>query len=659
MTHTNDFKAFAAGGGANVIDQATFAALTTLIANGFTGGIAQSNQLNKVWRQASVVASMIGSFINDQGYDALDNGDLATLLAHFEAALVALIASNAPKSMVYCGTSTGSANVQVLTPSPAITAYGTGVPSYIFIAGYTNTGAATINISGLGAVSIYHDTESGPVALTGGEILAGSMCLLRYDGTHMRLEDSQLGTAALQNSSVGTPGGVVASVSGATTVGHIATFTDTNGTIGDGGAIAVLGTAAAKAASDNSKATLASVSAAPTANHIAKFTDTAGTVGDGGVLGSAANKNEGHTVADPGTGALEIAAPFVGGASATTGNTRTFAATDNGKVVRRSNSGAAMTDTLPGSSPGILAAGWFTTILNSDPLASLTIAADAGSTVTGQVIIPPGRSIVINSDGAGYWTEGGIGRIQLQGNITLYVATTGSDTANTGLTVGSPFATIQKAWNVLQAGYDLSGFVGTIQIADGTYAAGLTVKGQITGASSYTSVVINGNAASPANVVIQAAMLGQWYPAFLVQNCKLTSAYGLNSQYQAVIGFANVIFAGTGGAHIIAVDGGRVISAGNYSIIAGATNHLSAYNGGKISINGAVVTLTGTPAFGNYAACSDQGTIVVGGGTSFVGSATGARYNVTSLGEINTAGAGASFLPGNAAGTATSPGIYV
>lgn len=305
MTNTNDFKAFAVGGGANVLDQATFAALTTLIANGFSAGIADSRQLNKVWRQSSAMSSAIGAFLNAYGYDALDDGNITGLRDNIIAALTALIQTASPKTTVYCGTSTGSANAQVLTPSPAIAAYGVGTPAYVFLAGYTNTTALFVNISGVGSVEVRKDGESGLVPLTGGEVHATAMCLLRYDGTYMRLEDSQLGTAALQNSTLGTPGGTVASVTGSFTAGHLLVAADSNGTVRDGGPAATLGTAASKAASDNTKSTVSSVSSAAT-NHITKFTDNNGTVGDGGVLGGCANEGIGQGLEDDGAGNLRV-----------------------------------------------------------------------------------------------------------------------------------------------------------------------------------------------------------------------------------------------------------------------------------------------------------------------------------------------------------------
>ena len=85
---TNDFKAFAVGAGANVLTQPAYTALAALITNGFQSGTANSEQLNKVWRQSSVMASVVGDLIVKRtGQDALDNGDTATLLSNFQTAI--------------------------------------------------------------------------------------------------------------------------------------------------------------------------------------------------------------------------------------------------------------------------------------------------------------------------------------------------------------------------------------------------------------------------------------------------------------------------------------------------------------------------------------------------------------------------------------------
>jgi hypothetical protein len=108
MTVENDFLVWAAGGG-NVASQAAYAAASQL-PNGYVTGVAPSNLFNKSWRQSSIIAAMIASFIVEQaGQPAIDDGTTATLLTNFIAALGAtgriklLAAAN-----VYVNGSTGN-----------------------------------------------------------------------------------------------------------------------------------------------------------------------------------------------------------------------------------------------------------------------------------------------------------------------------------------------------------------------------------------------------------------------------------------------------------------------------------------------------------------------------------------------------------------------
>ncbi len=137
---------------------------------------------------------------------------------------------------VWCGTSTGSANAQLLTPSPALAAYATGQP-LSFIAGYTNNSATTVNVSGLGVKNIYKDSPTGPIALTGGEIVVGNILTMKYDGTQFQLTATELGTAALANASSAT--GKVAALTGTFSTGNLSSFSDTLGTLQDSGISAV------------------------------------------------------------------------------------------------------------------------------------------------------------------------------------------------------------------------------------------------------------------------------------------------------------------------------------------------------------------------------------------------------------------------------------
>ncbi len=93
-------------------------------------------------------------------------------------------------------TDTGSANALVITPDPAITAYAAGQEFKVAMAN-TNTGAATININSKGAKSIKTPTGA---ALVGGELVAGAIISLVYDGTNFQAVGG-LGSAIIWRSS--------------------------------------------------------------------------------------------------------------------------------------------------------------------------------------------------------------------------------------------------------------------------------------------------------------------------------------------------------------------------------------------------------------------------------------------------------------------------
>lgn len=77
------------------------------------------------------------------------------------------------------GTSGGTADALTLTPSATPTEYTTGM-KFDFLASSTNTGAATVNVSSLGAKSI--KSQAG-AALSAGEIVTGGVYSITYNGT--------------------------------------------------------------------------------------------------------------------------------------------------------------------------------------------------------------------------------------------------------------------------------------------------------------------------------------------------------------------------------------------------------------------------------------------------------------------------------------------
>lgn len=94
---------------------------------------------------------------------------------------------------IYVATVGGTADAITLTPSPAITSYVAGQAFY-WIASGANTGAATLQVSGIGGAKAL--TKSGSTALAAGDIPSGSLVGARYDGTRFQLVSAVAGISA-------------------------------------------------------------------------------------------------------------------------------------------------------------------------------------------------------------------------------------------------------------------------------------------------------------------------------------------------------------------------------------------------------------------------------------------------------------------------------
>lgn len=84
------------------------------------------------------------------------------------------------------GFGAGSANTYTITYSPALAALVDG-ERYSFRVAADNTGAATLNINGLGATAIKKMTSSGKADLASGDLKSGQPATVEYDGTHFVL----------------------------------------------------------------------------------------------------------------------------------------------------------------------------------------------------------------------------------------------------------------------------------------------------------------------------------------------------------------------------------------------------------------------------------------------------------------------------------------
>lgn len=115
----------------------------------------------------------------------------------------------------YMGTTSGSKNAQTASVSPANpTALAAGQIFY-FIAGFTNDSALTLNFNSLGVKNALKPGAGAPVACTGGEVVAGGLYSVVYDGTQFQLQNFYNALQSFTGAKVVLPSGAAVQIGAA------------------------------------------------------------------------------------------------------------------------------------------------------------------------------------------------------------------------------------------------------------------------------------------------------------------------------------------------------------------------------------------------------------------------------------------------------------
>ena len=209
------------------------------------GTIADANQV-----MADFNAIVAG--VNTNAANAGANTNITALNG-----LTAPLAPASGGSSVYTGGSSGGTlNAQtLLSPTPLGFTLTQG-RRVTFIAGFTNSGATTLNVNSTGAIAVLKQSTSGLVALTGGEIVVNQAIDVWYDGTQYEIlnaaPQSLVPTGTIiDNVSLDTPSGylntdgaAVARASFVNLFANIARSRAANTTSGSGAVVLTVATTA-------------------------------------------------------------------------------------------------------------------------------------------------------------------------------------------------------------------------------------------------------------------------------------------------------------------------------------------------------------------------------------------------------------------------------
>lgn len=251
----------------------------------------------------------------------------------------------------------------------------------------------------------------------------------------------------------------------------------------------------------------------------------------------------------------------------------------------------------------------------------------------------------------------------LTANRTYYVRTDGSD-SNDGLTNSSvgAFLTLQAGINAAAA-LDINGYAVTIQASDGTYTAGVSVSRPLLN----RNVTLVGNTSTRSSCAISlssgACITVSNDAKLTASGFKLVSSSGIgiyvNTYGKFTLGSGGMDFGACGSVHVYVTTNATCNLLQNYTISGSAANHLSITTFGTVNAYSRTITLSGAPAFSGYFAICEYFPFYYCFGCTFSGSATGSRYLCRGNSIIETGSAGASYLPGDAAGSVATQGQYL
>jgi hypothetical protein len=316
--------------------------------------------------------------------------------------------------------------------------------------------------------------------------------------------------------------------------------------------------------------------------------------------------------------------------------------------------------------------------VNEDTVRAKTMAING----LNSFFLYPGQSCVVFSQN-NVWRVLRYARWKLNGGtINLYTDFTNGNDANDGLAAGSGNAkkTVQAALDSLANDFDFSTYAGvsgefgaqTLAVinmaANTTDTQGVHFSAHaFVGAQGGAAVKILGGSGAKITKTGGDAMAFFSNTQVQVSGIELsTVTFGsclvadLGAQVYIV---GAMTFAACAGSHISVNNGGKVYRNASYTVSGNAaTAHmLSQGVGGSIIGNSITVTISANITTAFWALASNMSAIIAVSETFSLGafSVTAKRYEADNLALVSSNGGGASYFPGNSAGSTSGGGQYV
>jgi len=571
------------------------------------------------------------------------------------------ISVGAFNNLWHYGTDIGTVNHVVVTTDNVGAGWSAGLPVAVLIAN-NNTGASNIALNGFANVNI---TRGNGGALVTGDLIAGKIAVLNYDGTQAQLLNP--GTASstvFVGSDVGTANALsVTSLSptlSTVTAGLLFDITKSGSANTGAATLSVMGTSGALTWADGSPLQAGDWPA--TVNALVQYNGTKYVIlsAMGPAVFQRASSISLFKGADSGTAnAINVSSLTPGEASITSG--QVFEVTKSSSV----NTGAC-TCTIMGSSGALQWADGTALIAGDWPASTIALLAWNNSVFT--ILSVMGPSVFARAT-----------QVQpiLSANATYFLSTAGSD-ANNGLTSGAPFRTHNHAIAVISK-FNLNGFNVTVNTANGTYSETVNLlqpggSGTITFlAATAGSVIISssaGSAVSCSNGVHGYVMSGYVFTSTVFTGGSDPCA-GVFCVGGSQITLTNCTFGACQGSSLCVRNSSNVSLSGTLTFTGSCVSNadadgslMSAAVGSSISTTTSGISITIANALSGtyFVEASTLGSCYIklsGGTMTGYGNFTGGKYNANLNGTINTDSGGSGYYCGTSAGTTSSGGQYL